>query len=72
MGKLSANMNHRVWYLLGSIAIGATEGKTEAEARKLPMWNKKKAEQMKLARKLTKTCWAMYAVTATGVSPEIA
>lgn len=71
-GKLSPKMDHLVCFLPGSIAIGATEGRTEAEARKLPTWNKKKEEQMKLARELTKTCWGMYAVTATGLSPEIA
>lgn len=71
-GKLSPKMDHLVCYLPGSIAIGATEGRTEAEARKLPTWTKKKEGQMKLARELTKTCWAMYAVTATCLSPEIA
>lgn len=71
-GELSPKMDHLVCFLPGSIAIGATEGRTETEARKLPTWNKKKEEQMKLARELTKTCWGMYAVTATGLSPEIA
>ncbi|KAJ5171486.1 Glycoside hydrolase family 47 [Penicillium coprophilum] len=70
-GKLSPKMDHLVCFLPGSIAIGATEGRTEAEARKLPTWSAKKEQQMKLARELMKTCWAMYAVTATGLSPEI-
>ncbi|KAJ5490460.1 hypothetical protein LT330_008507 [Penicillium expansum] len=70
-GKLSPKMDHLVCFLPGSIAIAATEGRTEAEARKLPTWNAKKEEQMKLARELMKTCWAMYAVTDTGLSPEI-
>ncbi|KAJ5665980.1 Glycoside hydrolase family 47 [Penicillium maclennaniae] len=39
--------------------------------RKLPTWSPQKEEQMELARELTKTCWAMYAVTETGLSPEI-
>ncbi len=71
-GKLSPKMDHLVCFLPGSIAIGATEGRTEAEARKLPSWNAQKEEQMKLARELMKTCWAMYAVTESGLSPEIA
>lgn len=71
-GKLSPKMDHLVCFLPGSIAIAATEGRTEAEARKLPTWNARKEEQMELARELTKTCWAMYAVTETGLSPEIA
>ncbi|KAJ6108304.1 Glycoside hydrolase family 47 [Penicillium sp. IBT 18751x] len=70
-GKLSPKMDHLVCFLPGSIAIAATEGRTEAAARKLPTWNPQKEEQMELARELTKTCWAMYAVTETGLSPEI-
>lgn len=65
-------MDHLVCFLPGSIAIGATEGRTEAEARKLPSWNSQKEEQLELAKELMKTCWAMYAVTESGLSPEIA
>ncbi|RYC60100.1 hypothetical protein CHU98_g6108 [Xylaria longipes] len=32
----------------------------------------KKEEQIRLARDLMKTCWGMYAVTKTGLAPEIA
>ena len=71
-GKLSPKMDHLVCFLPGSIAISATESRTEAEARQLPSWNAKKEEQMKLAKKLMKTCWAMYAVAESGLSPEIA
>lgn len=70
-GPLSPKMDHLVCFLPGSIALGATEGLTEKEARKLPTWTPQKAQQMQLARELTKSCWAMYAVTATGLSPEI-
>ncbi|KAB8234048.1 glycoside hydrolase family 47 protein [Aspergillus alliaceus] len=69
---LSPKMDHLVCFLPGSIAIGATEGLTEREARKLPGWNSQKEKQMQLARELMKTCWAMYAVTESGLSPEIA
>ncbi|PKY06608.1 mannosyl-oligosaccharide 1,2-alpha-mannosidase [Aspergillus campestris IBT 28561] len=68
----SHKMDHLVCFLPGSIAIGATEGLTEAEARRLPSWNSKKEQQMQLARELMKTCWAMYAVTNSGLAPEIA
>ncbi|KAJ5833839.1 glycoside hydrolase [Penicillium riverlandense] len=71
-GPLSPKMDHLVCFLPGSIAIGATEGLTERQARKLPSWNSQKEQQMTLARELMKTCWAMYAVTDSGLSPEIA
>ncbi|KAJ5918618.1 Mannosyl-oligosaccharide 1-2-alpha-mannosidase [Penicillium verhagenii] len=70
-GKLSPKMDHLVCFLPGSIAIGATEGRTEAEARKLPSWTPQREKQMELARELMKSCWAMYAVTESGLAPEI-
>jgi hypothetical protein len=53
------------------MALAATEGLTEAEARKLPTWSKKNDEDMKLARELTETCWGMYKYMATGLAAEI-
>lgn len=70
-GPLSPKMDHLVCFLPGSIALGATGGLTEAEARKLPTWNARKTREMKLARELMKTCWGMYKVTETGLAPEI-
>ncbi|KAJ4315530.1 mannosyl-oligosaccharide alpha-1,2-mannosidase [Neodidymelliopsis sp. IMI 364377] len=70
-GKLSPKMDHLVCFLPGAIALGATNGLTEVEARRLPSWNTEKTQQMKLARELTKTCWGMYKVTQTGIAPEI-
>ncbi|KAF2807610.1 mannosyl-oligosaccharide 1,2-alpha-mannosidase [Mytilinidion resinicola] len=70
-GALSPKMDHLVCFLPGSIALGVTDGLTEAEARRLPSWSAEKAQQMKLARELTKTCWGMYKVTETGIAPEI-
>lgn len=69
---LSPKMDHLVCFLPGSIAIGATQGMTETEARKQLWWSTKKEQQMELARELIKTCWAMYDVTNSGLSPEIA
>jgi mannosyl-oligosaccharide alpha-1,2-mannosidase len=64
-------MDHLVCFMPGTIALGATGGLTEAEARKLPSWNKKKENDMKLARELMQTCWGMYKVMATGLAAEI-
>lgn len=65
-------MDHLVCFMPGTIALGATGGKTEAEARKSSTWGAKQDAEMELARQLMKTCWGMYKVTATGLSPEIA
>ena len=70
-GALSPKMDHLVYFLPGAIALGATGGRTEAEARKLGTWNARKGREMKLARELMKTCWGMYKVTETGLAPEI-
>jgi len=70
-GSLSPKMDHLVCFLPGSIALGATEGLTETQARRLPSWSTEKAQQMELARELTKTCWTMHKVTKTGIAPEI-
>lgn len=64
-------MDHLVCFLPGSIALGATNGLPESEAERLPSWTAEKAQQMALARELTKTCWGMYKVTETGIAPEI-
>ncbi|KAH8676749.1 glycoside hydrolase [Tricladium varicosporioides] len=69
---MSPKMDHLVCFMPGTIALGATGGLSEKEARKLPTWNKRKDEEMELARELTKTCWGMYKVMATGLAPEIA
>ncbi|MCJ1401056.1 mannosyl-oligosaccharide alpha-1,2-mannosidase [Xylographa trunciseda] len=70
---LSPKMDHLVCFLPGSIALGATGGLTTAEARRLPnYWSAEEDQQMQLARELMKTCWGMYAVTETGLAPEIA
>ncbi|KAF4309899.1 putative endoplasmic reticulum mannosyl-oligosaccharide -alpha-mannosidase protein [Botryosphaeria dothidea] len=70
-GKLSPKIDHLVCFLPGTIALGATEGKTLEEARKSPSWGKKQEDDMELARELMKTCWGMYKVAATGLAPEI-
>lgn len=70
-GELSPKMDHLVCFLPGTLALGATGGLTEAEARKLPSWSKKNEDDMQLARELTHTCWGTYKYMATGLAAEI-
>lgn len=65
-------MDHLACFMPGTIALGATGGKTLKDARKSSSWGKKQDEEMSLARELMKTCWGMYKVTKTGLAPEIA
>ncbi|KAI1956416.1 mannosyl-oligosaccharide alpha-1,2-mannosidase [Ophidiomyces ophidiicola] len=69
--SLSPKMDHLVCFLPGTIALGATGGLPLAEARKSARWGRRQEEDMLLARELTKTCWATYLATATGLAPEI-
>ncbi|KAJ3577696.1 hypothetical protein NPX13_g2872 [Xylaria arbuscula] len=71
-GPLSPKMDHLVCFLPGLIALGATRGHPLSKARTWPSWNDRKESQIQLARDLMKTCWGMYAVTKTGLAPEIA
>ncbi|SZF03182.1 unnamed protein product [Blumeria hordei] len=71
-GELLPKMDHLVCFVPGTIALAATGGISESEARKLPYWSKKRDEEMQLARELMLTCWGMYKVMATGLAPEIA
>ncbi|CCF37480.1 glycosyl hydrolase family 47 [Colletotrichum higginsianum] len=70
-GPLLPKMDHLVCFLPGTIAMAATEGRTLAEARRDPDWTKHHENDIDLAIELMNTCWGMYAVTDTGLSPEI-
>lgn len=71
-GHLSPKMDHLVCFLPGTIALAATEGLSEREARKKPgFWNKQREADMQLARELMQTCWGMYRYMATGLAAEI-
>ncbi|KAI9739815.1 MAG: mannosyl-oligosaccharide alpha-1,2-mannosidase [Cirrosporium novae-zelandiae] len=70
--ELSPKMDHLVCFMPGTIALGATEGRTETEAKAAGPWGPKQESEMTLARELMKTCWGMYKVTPTGLAPEIA
>ena len=71
-GKISPKMDHLVCFMPGTIALAATGGVTIEEAQKAGKWGKKEESEMKLAIELTKTCYGMYRVMATGLAPEIA
>ncbi|CAM1506825.1 Fc.00g064660.m01.CDS01 [Cosmosporella sp. VM-42] len=68
---MTAKMDHLVCFMPGTIALGATGGLTEEEAKKLPTWSQKNEDDMQLARELMHTCWGMYKYMATGLSGEI-
>ncbi|KAM4059787.1 glycosyl hydrolase family protein [Hirsutella rhossiliensis] len=70
-GSLSPKMDHLVCFMPGTIALAATGGLSEVEARKLPSWSKKSEDDMRLARELMQTCWGMYKYMATGLAAEI-
>lgn len=71
-GAISPKMDHLVCFMPGTIALGATGGVTIEEAKKAGRYGSKEESEMNLAVELTKTCWGMYRVTATGLAPEIA
>ncbi|KAK6343898.1 mannosyl-oligosaccharide alpha-1,2-mannosidase [Orbilia brochopaga] len=68
---VSPKMDHLVCFMPGNILLGATNGTTVAEARKLPSWGPREEEDLTLARELMRSCYEMYNVTATGLAPEI-
>lgn len=69
--ELSPKMDHLVCFMPGTIALAATGGLTEKEARGLPTWTDKNEADMQLARELMHTCWGMYKYMATGLAAEI-
>ncbi|KAH9883736.1 amino acid permease [Xylariomycetidae sp. FL2044] len=70
-GDLSPKMDHLVCFMPGTIALGATGGLTEAEAKTQSTWTAAKEADMQLARELMQTCWGMYKWMATGLAAEI-
>lgn len=71
-GPLSSKMDHLVCFYGGLLALGATNGLTLAEARKLPFWDDDKEDDFRLGEELTYSCYRMYHDTTTGLAPEIA
>ncbi|KAH9749422.1 MNS3 [Citrus sinensis] len=71
-GSYSPKMDHLVCFLPGTLALGATKGITKEKAMKDNLLTFEDLENLKLAEDLAKTCFEMYSVTSTGLSPEIA
>ncbi len=71
-GELSPKMDHLVCFMPGTVALGATGGRTLAQAKKDSDWGRKQEEELELAKQLMKTCYGMYKLTRTGLAPEIA
>ena len=71
-GKISPKMDHLVCFMPGTIALAATGGLTVMEAKRTGKWGEHEENELRLAKELTKTCWGMYKVMATGLAPEIA
>ena len=65
-------MDHLVCFMPGTIAFAATDGLPLEDARQKSGWSEKQEQEIKIAKELMKTCWGMYQVTTTGLSPEIA
>lgn len=70
-GPLSPKMDHLVCFYGGLLAIGATNGLTLEEAKKLQFWDSDKEADFRLGEELTHTCYRMYSEVETGLSPEI-
>ncbi|KAI6703447.1 hypothetical protein NL676_012583 [Syzygium grande] len=71
-GAFSPKMDHLVCFLPGTLALGATKGKTKERAMKDDLLTFEDLENLKLAEDLMHTCFQMYSVTSTGLAPEIA
>ncbi|KAJ5670283.1 Mannosyl-oligosaccharide 1-2-alpha-mannosidase [Penicillium maclennaniae] len=70
-GSLSPKMDHLVCFMPGTIALGATGGKTLSEARNSPSWSQQREEEILISKELMKTCWATYKTNPTGLAGEI-
>lgn len=68
---LTPKMDHLVCFMPGTIALGATGGLTEAQAKSSASWTAKHEKDMQLARELMQTCWGMYKFMKTGLAAEI-
>ncbi|KAK1279710.1 Mannosyl-oligosaccharide 1,2-alpha-mannosidase MNS3 [Acorus gramineus] len=71
-GAFSPKMDHLVCFLPGTLALGATKGITKKKALEANLLTLEDVGNLNLAEDLAKTCFEMYAVTSTGLAPEIA
>jgi hypothetical protein len=61
-------MDHLVCFMGGSFVLGVTEGSSIHELDPL---DAKDSEDFRLGQELTRTCFEMYKMTATGLASEI-
>ncbi|KAL9557581.1 hypothetical protein MBANPS3_001305 [Mucor bainieri] len=66
--NIHPKMDHLVCFMGGSFVLGVTEG---ASIHELDPLDKKDGEDFHLAEELTRTCYEMYNMTATGLASEI-
>uniref|UniRef100_A0A0C9RRM4 alpha-1,2-Mannosidase n=1 Tax=Wollemia nobilis TaxID=56998 RepID=A0A0C9RRM4_9CONI len=71
-GGFYPKMDHLVCFLPGTLALGATRGLSKQRAMEEGLMTIEDLENLKLAEDLLTTCYEMYAVTTTGLAPEIA
>jgi mannosyl-oligosaccharide alpha-1,2-mannosidase len=62
-GRLQPDQQHLVCFLAGNVALGAQQTE-QLDSSKVALY-------MKFAEQLAETCWQMYNISATGISPEI-
>ncbi|KAI7899066.1 glycoside hydrolase family 47 protein [Cokeromyces recurvatus] len=67
--EIYPKMDHLVCFMGGSFVLGATEGKSLYDLDLLT--NKRDREDFQLGQGITKTCYHMYNMTATGLASEI-
>jgi mannosyl-oligosaccharide alpha-1,2-mannosidase len=68
--QFSSKMDHLVCFLPGTLAIGATKGKSVSREERILM-DPEDLRDLELAEELTKSCVEMYLQTKIGLSPEI-
>lgn len=61
-------MDHLVCFMGGSFVLGVTEG---ASIHELDPLDSKDSEDLRLGQEITRTCYEMYNMTATGLASEI-
>ncbi|KAI8068166.1 glycoside hydrolase [Gilbertella persicaria] len=66
--EIHPKMDHLVCFMGGSFMLGVTEGSFIEELDPL---DKKDSEDYLLAQEITRTCYEMYNMTATGLASEI-
>ena len=69
-GKIVPKMDQSSCVMPGALALATTGGQTLLQARKSGFWTAKDNENMKLAKELLQTCWAMHNLTATGLAAD--